>query len=137
MDKRPDWDSYFLKLSESVSERSPDKKRKVGCVIADAAKRIVATGFNGTPAGFDDSAVDWWDKEQKERLVIHAEANALLHADGPRLAGGTLYCSYSPCQECTKLIAGAGIRRVVFKEVSDAHVLPLLDTFGIEVRLLS
>lgn len=137
MTHRPDWDSYFIKMCESVALRSPDKKRKVGCVIVDDNKRVVATGFNGTPPGFDDSSIDWWNKAQKEKVVIHAEANAIIHADGPRLAGGSLYCTYSPCEECAKLIAGTGLRRVVFYEVSDSSALELLKLFGVEVEKMS
>lgn len=134
---RPGWDEYFLRLAETAAERSPDAKRMVGCVLVDADRRIVATGYNGTPAGFDDREFDWWDKALKERTVIHAEANALLHADTARLRQGTLYCSYSPCIQCAKLIAGVGIRKVVFREVSDLEALESLALFGIEARKLA
>ena len=67
----------------------------------------------------------------KDRIVIHAEANALIYADGPRLRGGTLYCSYSPCINCAKLIAGAGIHRVVYREQFDDAGLEMLREFQV------
>jgi dCMP deaminase len=134
--KRPSWDEYFLDLSVVVASRSPDKKRQVGCVVIDEHRRVVATGYNGTPAGYDDHCQDWWEKAGKEKVTIHAEANALVYADGPRLRGGTLYSSYSPCAQCAKLIAAAGIKRVVYREASDADALELFKTFGIEAHLL-
>lgn len=133
---KPNWDSYFLDMAEVVAKRSPDKKRQVGCVIVDEHRRVVATGYNGTPASYDDSQVDWWDRSTKERIIIHAEANALIYADGPRLRGGTLYCSYSPCVNCAKLIAGAGISKVVFREQYDAAGIDLLKEFQVETSCL-
>ncbi|NBX16756.1 MAG: hypothetical protein EBR09_05265 [Proteobacteria bacterium] len=128
---KPDWNAYFLEMAEVIAKRSPDKKRQVGCVIVDEHKRVVATGYNGTPASYDDSQIDWWDRNAKERIIIHAEANALIYADGPRLRGGTLYCSYSPCINCAKLIAGAGISKVVFREQYDDAGLEMLNEFQV------
>ena len=47
---RPDWDSYFMKIAYAVSERSTCDRAFVGCVIV-REKRILTTGFNGSPAG--------------------------------------------------------------------------------------
>jgi deoxycytidylate deaminase len=47
---RPDWDSYFMKIAYSVSERSTCDRAFVGCVLV-RDKRILTTGFNGSPAG--------------------------------------------------------------------------------------
>ncbi len=135
--EKPDWDAYFLEMAEVIAKRSPDKKRQVGCVIVDEHRRVVATGYNGTPASYDDSHIDWWDRSVKERIIIHAEANALIYADGPRLRGGTLYCSYSPCINCAKLIAGAGISKVVFREPYDTAGLEMLREFQVTTECVS
>ncbi len=47
---RPDWDSYFMKIACAVSERSTCDRAFVGCVLV-LEKRILTTGFNGSPAG--------------------------------------------------------------------------------------
>jgi deoxycytidylate deaminase len=76
-------------------------------------------------------------KNGKEQVTIPAEANTLVYADGPRLRGGTLYSSYSPCVQCAKLIAAAGIRCVVYAEESDSEALELFRLFGIETRRMT
>jgi deoxycytidylate deaminase len=47
-------------------------------------------------------------------IGIHAEGNAIIYGDYDRLRGGTLYVNDEPCLGCSKLIAGAGIARVVW-----------------------
>ncbi len=46
--ERPDWDEYFMKIAQVASMRSNCIKRKVGAVII-RDKRIISTGYNGTP----------------------------------------------------------------------------------------
>jgi dCMP deaminase len=45
-------------------------------------------------------------------VAIHAEANALLWARAS-CKGATAYITDKPCPSCAKLLAGAGIERVV------------------------
>lgn len=47
---RPEWDSYFLKITHTVAERADCTRRQVGAVLVKD-HRIVATGYNGAPAG--------------------------------------------------------------------------------------
>ena len=49
-DPRPDWNPYFMALSELVRARSNCLTRKVGAVVC-RGHTIVSTGYNGTPAG--------------------------------------------------------------------------------------
>ena len=48
--KRPDWDEYFLSIAELVSKRSTCLRRSVGALVVKD-RRILATGYNGTPSG--------------------------------------------------------------------------------------
>jgi dCMP deaminase len=50
--------------------------------------------------------------------TIHAEANAVIQAarNGVRIEGANIYVTASPCWQCFKMIANAGLRRVVFGE---------------------
>ena len=64
------------------------------------------------------------DKEKFFKLktkpeVLHAESNALmkLARSTNSSEGATIYCTYSPCFDCAKLIIQAGIKRVVYDEV--------------------
>jgi dCMP deaminase len=126
MTGRPDWDTYFLGIAAAVAARADCSRRRVGAVIVQD-HRIVATGYNGAPAGrpgcLTNGACPRAHSEVPEFsdyetgpgscIAIHAEANALLYADRSRCEGGTIYVTCEPCSWCLKLIDGAGIARVV------------------------
>jgi dCMP deaminase len=44
-----DW--YFLKMANLASERATCKRRKVGCILVNFKKHVIATGYNGVAAG--------------------------------------------------------------------------------------
>lgn len=108
MDK---WDRRFLNLAREVSTWSKDEGTKVGSVITKGKERPIV-GYNGFPQGVEDTAERLTDYHLKHKLVVHAEANALLSAHRD-LTGHTLYCNYPPCIRCTVLIIRTGITRVV------------------------
>lgn len=122
---RPSWDSYFLAIAAVVATRADCTRRQVGAVIVKA-HRIVATGYNGAPAGmpgclsgacprgrlsYDELAHQ--GASYDNCLSIHAEANALLYASRDACEGATLYVTCSPCADCYKLLKGAGIVRML------------------------
>ena len=123
--ERPTWDDYFSDIAKVVAFRADCRRRQVGAVIVDAKHRIVSTGYNGAPAGqagcleghcprgmmtYDEiGALSAYDN----CISIHAEANALLYAR-TSLVGCTIYITCRPCRDCAKLIAGAGIVKVIF-----------------------
>src|SRR5690606_30893499 len=82
---------------------------------------IVATGYNGPPAGFehrDLPCTEWCDRgatagKIKTCPAAHAEQNAFMAADRSRWQGGVLYVTGHVCEECTKLIANSGLARIV------------------------
>ena len=47
--------------------------------------------------------------------TLHAEENAILHAERDELKGATIYCTHECCEKCTKSITQVGIVRVVFR----------------------
>ena len=108
------WDGRFMDLANFVAGWSKDPSTQVGAVIANAnTKRVVSMGFNGFPAGVEDSEDRLETREIKYEMVVHAEANALLFA-GPAAEGCTLYVTpLPPCARCAVLIIQAGISRVV------------------------
>lgn len=113
---RPDWDSYFLKIAYAVSERSTCDRALVGCVLV-LEKRILTTGFNGSPAGqphCDD--IGHLMVEGHCVRTIHAETNAIIQAalHGVSTKGATCYVTHFPCINCTKALINAGITRLVF-----------------------
>jgi len=50
MSERPSWDQYFMLITRQVADRSTCNRAKVGAVIV-RDKNILATGYNGSPAG--------------------------------------------------------------------------------------
>jgi dCMP deaminase len=122
--ERPDWDEYFLRICEVVAQRADCTRRQVGAVIV-RNHRIVSTGYNGAPAGQPGCLTDGACPRGRGEspitgdydlcIAIHAEANALLYADYDKCQGATMYCTDKPCDGCKKLIAGAGIERIVTK----------------------
>lgn len=115
---RPGWDSYFMTLASLASMRSNCMKRRVGAILV-RNKRIVATGYNGTPLGLKNCNEGGCARcnglnERESCLCLHAEENALLEAGRERVSGATLYCNTCPCLTCTVKIVQTGVKEVVY-----------------------
>lgn len=116
------WDHRFLALAEHISGWSKDPSTKVGCVVTHArSKRVVSMGFNGFPAGVEDTEERLADRDTKYEMVVHAEQNALMFA-GDRAEGCVLYVHpLPPCARCAVLVIQAGIVRVVCDQPDFDH----------------
>jgi dCMP deaminase len=110
--KRTKWDRFYLGAAEYEATMSKDPSSQFGAVIVNSNNVRVASGFNGFAKGFRDLPERWNDRPYKYRHVIHAEENALLHADAD-LCGHTIYVSGFPCSSCMSKIAQKGIKQVV------------------------
>lgn len=114
---RPSWDDYFMAIARIVATRSTCDRLRAGAVLVKN-KRIISTGYNGSPPGLphcDDEAGHLMEEGHCVR-TIHAEHNAILQAaavSGQPTEGATLYALYSPCIHCAKYVVAAGIKRVV------------------------
>lgn len=113
------------------------QRAKVGAIIVvDDQNR--SDGYNGMPSGMDNVCEVLYDgQEITKPEVLHAESNAILKCAKYGIAcnGGTMYCTYSPCFECAKLIIQAGIKRVVYHmsyRLNDG--IELLHKAGIETQ---
>ena len=122
--KRPAWDAYFLAMAMIASTRSTCIRRRVGAVIV-AEKRILATGYNGSPAGASHCTDIGCLRQQLgipsgERHEIcrgsHAEMNAVTQAasSGTSINGCEIYITHEPCSICSKLLINSGCRRIVY-----------------------
>lgn len=109
------WDKRFLGLAEEVSSWSKDPGTKVGCVLVDKKKRILSTGYNGFPVGFNDSLVEKMDREKKLAFTIHAEVNAIINAakNGVNIENSTAYMTFHPCANCLSALINAGITTII------------------------
>ena len=98
---------------------------------------IISDGFNGTPSGFDNCCED--ENGVTKWEVLHAEANAILKvaSSTQSASGATLYITLSPCQQCSKLIHQAGIKRVVYsKKYKDTSGIDFLEKSGVKTQCL-
>ena len=116
------WDEYFMNIALLSAMRSKDPNTQVGaCIVKN--KRIVGTGYNGMPGGYDEFP---WKREggpldTKYLFVVHAENNAILSCDINRLDDSTLYTTLFPCNECAKAIAQVGIKKIYYLEDKYKH----------------
>ncbi|KAM5352557.1 hypothetical protein ACJ41O_005279 [Fusarium nematophilum] len=121
---RPCWDTYFMELASLASQRSNCMKRRVGCVLVGKERRVISTGYNGTPRGLQNCAEGGCPRcndgsgsgvALSTCLCIHAEENALLEAGRERIReGSVLYCDTCPCLTCSIKICQVGISEVVY-----------------------
>lgn len=124
-------DQYFMSLLPLVAARATCARRAVACVLADRRGRILATGYNGVPAGFAHCG-EWQPitgtvaqrvrpcegsndppGDSRRCLAIHAEQNALMNCWRLDLVHAA-YVSCSPCFACAKLLRNLpALNRVV------------------------
>jgi dCMP deaminase len=133
MTKRPSWDQYFINVATVAATRSTCPRKSVGAVIVKD-KRVLSTGYNGS-VPTQPHCIDVGCDIQNNHCVrtIHAEVNCILQAAkyGTSIEGATLYVTAQPCQNCAKLAAGAGIKRIVY---SEDYGLPTITSYGIVIE---
>ena len=132
-DKQLKYDVAYLRMAMEWSKLSYCQRRQVGALIVKD-KMIISDGYNGTPTGFENICED--DEGFTKWYVLHAEANAIskVASSTQSCEGATLYITMSPCQQCSKLIHQAGIRRLVyFEEYKDNSGVKFLERAGVSV----
>jgi dCMP deaminase len=133
---RPSWDEYFMQIARDVSTRATCTRRSVGVVIV-RDKRILSTGYNGSPPGQPHcTEVGCLMEDGKCIRTLHAEQNALIQSalHGISTQGATLYGTCRPCHVCARMIVGAGIVRVVFwGEMPEGWALEVLTAADVEL----
>lgn len=107
------WQRYFMDMAEMAASRSKDPNTKVGCIIASKDKVVVATGYNGIPAGVHDLP-ERMERPAKYLWTAHAEENAVAQAArvGASLRDGYAYVTHPPCARCARSLIQAGIKVV-------------------------
>lgn len=122
-------DKVYMKMAINMSELSKCQSHQVSCLLVIDG-RIISTGVNGSPKGFQnccdrfnkvDEGNRKFHQEWSDVHEIHAEQNAILIAakNGVAVDGSTAYCTLKPCIQCTKLLIGVGVKRIVYDKVYD------------------
>ena len=118
MSERVSWEEYFMNIAREVATRSTCDRKHVGAVIV-RGKTILATGYNGSIRGLAHCDEAGHEMENTHCIrTIHAEANAIVQSarHGVRLEDSEIFITASPCYDCFKLIANAGINKIYFGE---------------------
>lgn len=155
-------DQMLMQMAEVVAKRGTCARAQVGAVVSRDG-RIIATGYNGAPAGLphcdhtrDQPLLGYVMPEGGTEkftatpgrimvmpdntgrltvgctIAVHAEQNAIAFAAryGLALEGSDLHCTHAPCENCSRSIINAGIRRVFYK-------IPYRLTAGVELLNLA
>ena len=107
---------YYLQVAKLTALRSRAKRLKVGAVLVNS-DRVMAVGYNGTPAG--------WDNECELHTptglitkpeVIHGELNALFKFvnNGISTTGTTMFLTHSPCIDCARALYLAKLHAIYY-----------------------
>ena len=142
---RPHWDTYFMRITKLVATRSSCLRRSVGAVLVKD-KRILATGYNGAPAGMahceeagclrDQLHIPSGERHELCR-GLHAEQNAIIQAarQGTEIKDSTLYCTTAPCSLCAKMLINAGVTRIVYEgSYPDERAMAFFAEAGVKVE---
>ncbi|MFH2010229.1 MAG: cytidine/deoxycytidylate deaminase family protein [bacterium] len=137
MNERLSWDEYFMSIAAMVSSRSTCPRKSVGAVMV-RRHTILSTGYNGSVRGLPHcSEVGCMMEGDHCVATIHAEANAIIQAarNGVKLEDAECYVTASPCWSCFKMLANAGVARIVYGELyRDARVLDVAQELGVSME---
>jgi len=125
-----------MNIAREVATRSTCDRKFVGAVIV-RDRSILATGYNGSIRGLPHCDEEGHLMEDNHCVrTVHAEANAIVQAarNGVRIESASIYVTASPCWGCFRLIANAGIVRIVFGEFyRDNKIFEFSQKLGIEL----
>ena len=112
--KKTKYDIAYLRIAREWSKLSYCKRKQVGAIIVKD-KMIISDGYNGTPSGFSNVCeIDGVTVKE----VLHAESNAITKCAKSFYSSNDsiMFCTLSPCFDCTKLIIQSGIKQVYYIE---------------------
>jgi dCMP deaminase len=136
MSVRTSWDEYFMEIARQVASRATCDRKHVGALLV-RDRIILSTGYNGSIRGMPHcDEVGHLMENGHCVATVHAEANAVLQAarTGVRIESSALYTTASPCWPCFKLVANAGILRIVYGEFyRDPRIFDVAARLGIEL----
>ena len=129
-------DENFINIAKELASASKCVSKQVGAVIVKNG-RILSTGYNGTPPGYQNCCDFWNGEYTKEHhewsktYEIHAEMNAIIWAarEGISIDGATIYVTLEPCSDCSKNLIASGIKRIVYDKAYEHTDSTLVSKF--------
>jgi dCMP deaminase len=114
----------YMDVAERFAKLSSAKRLQVGAIVVKD-DRIISIGYNGMPAGWDNTCEDVLEVHEDGGIVtktkpevIHAEANAIakLAKSSESGDGSTMFLTHAPCIDCAKQVYTAGIKKVYYRD---------------------
>jgi len=143
IDMKQKWIDAFMDTAERFARLSSAKRLQVGAVVVKD-NRIISIGYNGMPSGWTNECEEIVEVHEDGGVVtktkdevIHAEANAIskLAKSGDSGDKADLFCTHAPCVHCAKMIYGAGIKKVFYRNsYKDELGLEFLQKCGIDIE---
>ncbi|RPF43433.1 dCMP deaminase [Hydrogenoanaerobacterium saccharovorans] len=134
---RRDKINYYLDIAETVLSRGTCMRRNFGAIIVKN-DQIISTGYVGAPRGRKNCTDLGYCTRERLKVPrgtryelcrsVHAEANAIIHAQRSDTIDSTLYLvgreyesgdyvkNANPCAMCKRLIINAGITTVIVRD---------------------
>jgi len=115
--------NFFLKTAYLLGQESKCVSKKVGALIVKD-KRIISTGYNGTPPGYENCDMHFnsndFNRDEhhawSKLYEIHAEMNCIAYAakNDIGINDSEIYCILQPCYDCLKNMIAAGIKKIYY-----------------------
>lgn len=124
----PSWDETFMEMATVIARRSKCVYYQVGAVFA-RGKQFLQVGFNGPTKnkdGINNHCCEIGCAKTIDGVMIppgsgmcrgaHAEMNGIVNADseGVSLRDSDVYCTFSPCFDCSKHLVNLRIKRFIY-----------------------
>lgn len=134
--------NYYLDIAETVLERGTCLRRNFGAIIVKN-DQIISTGYVGAPRGRINCCDLGYCARERLKVPrgeryelcrsVHAEANAIIHAQRADMLDSTLYLvgrevstgeyirNATSCAMCKRMVINAGIARVIVRDDQDNY----------------
>lgn len=166
MEKEKKLKLLYMSTAENFSQMSCCSRLKVGAILVKNGS-ILAHAWNGTPSGYKTNICEereilyptgfldpqeyidmgyqpletelGWFRYKTHSFVLHAEQNLLIKMakSTESIFGSDIYCTHSPCSECSKMLAQSGINAFYYRnEYRDTSGIEVLKSLGVKVEKL-
>ena len=114
LNKRLEWDEYFMSIALLVSKRSSCHRLHVGCVLVQN-NRIISSGYNGHLPNTKHRSVI---RNNHEQMTVHAEVNSIIDCAKRNIStnNAIAYVTHYPCLNCFKTLISGGIKKIIYNE---------------------
>ena len=139
------WDDLFASIASLSSMRSKDAA-KCNRAVCSEDNRIVGIGYNGLPRGVEQTDLESIPEfsELSNLFVCHATMNAVVNKNQQSLRNCKIYCTHFPCNECAKIIAQVGIKKIFYSNEAPSSVdclktqasQKIFDSAGVKIEKL-